>query len=47
VNARVAEREAEICDLQARGVDRMQYRRLTGQWEGYFDRVALGKSYQI
>ncbi len=47
LNARVAAREAEIREFIKRGDDRLAYRRATGQWEGYFDRVAQGKSYRI
>ena len=31
----------------ADGCDREYYARETGNWAGQFDRVALGKSYQI
>lgn len=47
INATVEEREARIRQMIEAGCDRDHYRRMTGCWEGHFDRVARGKSYRI
>jgi histidinol phosphatase-like PHP family hydrolase len=46
-NCQIEERENMIRDMIAQGQDRDDYRRVTGHWEGHYDRVAAGKSYQI
>jgi histidinol phosphatase-like PHP family hydrolase len=46
-NCAIEERESMIRDMIAQGQDRDDYRRVTGHWEGHYDRVAAGKSYQI
>lgn len=47
LNAEIAQREAEIRTMIAAGIGRDEYRQTTGQWEGCYDRVAMGKSYQV
>lgn len=47
INHQVDAREQEIRQLIDTGHDRHAYRHRTGHWEGYFDRVARGKSYRI
>jgi histidinol phosphatase-like PHP family hydrolase len=47
LNREIEERENMIRDMIARGQDRDDYRRMTGHWEGHYDRVAAGKSYRI
>ena len=46
-NGNVHKREIQIRQMIAEGRDRDYYREKTGEWEGYFDRVAMGKSYVI
>ena len=46
-NNTVKEREAIIKKLIKENKDRKYYHELTGNWEGEFDRVALGKSREI
>jgi hypothetical protein len=46
-NGNVHKRENLIRQLISEGRDRLYYREKTGDWEGYFDRVAMGKSYII
>jgi len=46
-NGNVHKREEFIREMIAKGCDRFDYRKKTGEWEGYFDRVAMGKSYVI
>ena len=46
-NSRIVQRETVIRRMIANGYDREYYARETGNWAGQFDRVALGKSYQI
>jgi predicted metal-dependent phosphoesterase TrpH len=47
VNREVEEREALIRRLIAEGRDGAYYRRITGNWVGHYDRVAMGRSYRI
>jgi predicted metal-dependent phosphoesterase TrpH len=47
INDEIEERESLIRDMIAAGQDRDDYRRKTGHWAGHYDRVAMGKSYQI
>jgi histidinol phosphatase-like PHP family hydrolase len=47
LNCEIEERENMIRDMIAHGQDREDYRRATGRWEGHYDRVAAGRSYQI
>jgi histidinol phosphatase-like PHP family hydrolase len=47
INDEIEERESLIRDMIAAGQDRDAYRRKTGHWAGHYDRVAMGKSYQI
>ncbi len=47
VNAEVELRETMIREMIAAGHDRHHFRRITGQWEGYFDCVEHGQSYVI
>jgi histidinol phosphatase-like PHP family hydrolase len=47
LNCEIEERESMIRDMIAQGQGREDYRRATGHWEGHYDRVAAGKSYQI
>jgi histidinol phosphatase-like PHP family hydrolase len=47
VNHEVEQRESLIRRMVAEGRDREYYRQVTGDWEGYYDRVAAGKSYRI
>jgi hypothetical protein len=46
-NGNVHKRENLIRQMISEGRDRLYYREKTGEWEGYFDRVAMGKSYII
>jgi len=46
-NKNVAEREKIIKTLITEGKDKEYYHKLTGNWEGEFDRVLMGKSYII
>ncbi|GKX29243.1 histidinol-phosphatase [Vallitalea longa] len=46
-NEEVRKKEEIIRKLIKEGKDREFYRKLTGNWEGEFDRVAMGKSYEI
>ncbi len=46
-NEAIRQREDLIRRLIADGRDAKYYRDQTGQWEGYFDRVKMGKSYVI
>lgn len=46
-NENVLEREKLIKKLIKENKDRMYYHELTGNWEGEFDRVSMGKSYAI
>jgi hypothetical protein len=46
-NAEIDEREDKIRRMIAEGRDRDYYRETTGEWEGHFDRVAVGKTYRI
>lgn len=46
-NGEVHRRETLIRQLISEGRDRFYYREKTGDWVGYFDRVAMGKSYVI
>jgi hypothetical protein len=47
VNAEVELRETMIREMIAAGQDKQHFRRMTGQWEGYFDSVEHGRSYVI
>lgn len=47
LNCEIEERENLIRDMIAQGQGRDNYRRVTGRWEGHYDRVAAGKSYRI
>jgi hypothetical protein len=47
VNAEVELRETMIREMIAAGQDKHHFRRMTGQWEGYFDSVEHGRSYVI
>ncbi|WBW99107.1 PHP domain-containing protein [Oceanirhabdus sp. W0125-5] len=46
-NKNVAEREEIIRNLIKEGKNKEYYHKLTGNWEGEFDRVLIGKSYII
>jgi len=46
-NDNVRRRELVIRGMIAEGQDRKFYRETTGEWDGFFDRVAIGKSYEI
>jgi len=47
LNADTARREDGIRAMIRQGIPREEFARLTGQWEGLYDRVAMGKSYRI
>jgi predicted metal-dependent phosphoesterase TrpH len=47
VNAEVELRETMIRQMISAGRDRRHFRRMTGQWEGFFDFVEHGKSHVI
>lgn len=47
INRRIREREDLIRKLIAEGKDKTYYNKLTGGWIGEFERVELGKSYEI
>jgi hypothetical protein len=47
INAEVELRESMIRDMLAAGQDKHFFRRMTGQWEGYFECVEQGNSYLI
>jgi histidinol phosphatase-like PHP family hydrolase len=47
LNCEIEERESMIRAMIAQGQGRDDYRQVTGHWEGHYDRVAAGRSYQI
>lgn len=47
LNAEIERREAHIREMIRQGLGRDDYRRITGQWEGLYDRVRCGKSYRL
>jgi histidinol phosphatase-like PHP family hydrolase len=46
-NGEIKEQERLIRDLIVKGYSRDDYRRMTGHGAGHYDRVVMGKSYQI
>jgi predicted metal-dependent phosphoesterase TrpH len=46
-NREVSKREETIRGMIAEGRDRAYYHDTTGEWEGHYDRVKMGKSYVI
>lgn len=46
-NQEVSRREEAIRAMIAEGRDRTHYHDTTGEWEGHYDRVKMGKSYVI
>ena len=46
-NKEIKKREDLIRELLEQGKNSYDYTTLTGEWPGHFDRVALGKSYEI
>lgn len=46
-NEKVKKQEEIIRKLIKEGKDKKYYQETTGNWEGQFDRVAMGKSYEI
>jgi hypothetical protein len=46
-NAQVKKREALIKNMITEGKTAEDYHKATGEWVGNFERVALGKSYEI
>jgi hypothetical protein len=47
LNAEIERREAHIREMIRQGLGRDDYRRITGQWEGLYDRVRCDKSYRL
>lgn len=46
-NKKIRSREALIKEMIAEGKTKEDYHKTTGQWVGHFERVELGKSYEI